>query len=175
MVSAVPILLLAAAQASSPPAPAAVGEPAEASAAGTAEPCTTPLPEEGDQEIVICVEKPEGYRIDPDIMQADKEMKRRKLKRPERFADRSCASVGPMGCRGEAGINLLAAALTAAEMARRAATGGNVGELFVTDPQPDEYQLYQQARREREAKRAAEAEQAETEAAKAASEPPDGQ
>ena len=156
--SGLPILILAAAQAA---APAAAGSPsteAEATTAGPNQPCSTPYPKDGEQEIVICVERPQGYRIDPDLMEAEREARRRKLKRPERFGDNSCASVGPMGCRNGGGINLLAAAVTAATMAKRALNGENVGEMFITEPQPDEFQLYQQAKREREAKRAAEAE-----------------
>ena len=154
--SGLAILMLAAAQAAA--APPASAEPAATDAAATGEankPCRTQLPKEGEKEIVICVERPQGYRIDPDIKEAGRQVKRNKRKRPERFADRSCATVGPMGCRDGGGINLLAAALTAAEMAKRAVTGENVGEMFITDPQPDEYQLYLQAKREREAKEAA--------------------
>jgi len=121
-----------------------------------AEPCPTPRPTAENPEIIVCAPKPEGYRIDPDLMKAERTMKaNKKLKRPERFADKSCATVGPMGCRDGGGINLMAAALTAAEMARRAINGENVGEMFITDPQPDEYQLYLAYKREREAKEAA--------------------
>jgi hypothetical protein len=76
------------------------------------------------------------------------------------MVDNSCASVGPMGCRNGGGINLLTAALTAAEMAKRVAKGENVGEMFITDPQPDEYQLYREAKRAREARQEATAEAA---------------
>jgi hypothetical protein len=167
MVSAIPFLLMAAAAQAAPAGsatPTATGptEVVRAPATGN-EPCETPLPKDGDQEIVICVERPEGYRIDPDIMDAEKGMKRKKLKRPERYVDKSCANVGPMGCRGEPGINLLAAAVFAATAAKRAANGENVGEMFITDPQPDEYELYQEAKREREARKAAEAEAAQAE------------
>lgn len=118
-----------------------------------AEPCPTPRPTVENPEIFVCVTRPEGYRIDPDIVAAERARKaNKKLKRPERMVDRSCSSVGPMGCRGAGGINPVAVALTAAEMARRASTGGNVGEMFITDPQPDEYQLYLEAKREREAR-----------------------
>ena len=49
------------------------------------------------------------------------------------------------------------AAMMAGKIASRIAQGGNVGELFVTDPQPDEYQLYLEAKRRREAERSAKA------------------
>jgi hypothetical protein len=118
-------------------------------------------------EIVVCAQKVEGFRIDPDVLKAQRIKKKNKARGPERLVDNSCASVGPMGCRGGAGINLVAAAITAATMLQRAASGGNVGEMFVTDPQPDEYKLYMQAKREREA---AEQEAAEKAKAKAATE-----
>ena len=147
-----------------PAAGEAAAPEAEAGApAGDVAACRTPYPDEDDKEIVICVERQQGYRIDPDVSEAKRQANRKKLKRPERFVDRSCASVGGHGC-GTAGINVLAAALTAAEMAKRAVTGGNVGEMFITDPQPDEYQLYLQAKREREAKKAAEAAKLKAEA-----------
>ena len=117
------------------------------------------------REIVVCAQKVEGFRIDPDVLKAQRIKKKNKARGPERLVDNSCASVGPMGCRGGAGINLVAAAITAATMLQRAASGGNVGEMFVTDPQPDEYKLYMQAKREREA---AELEAAEKAKAKAA-------
>ena len=143
---------------------AAPGAEAEAAApANDLKACQTPYPDEDDEEIVICVERQQGYRIDPDVSEAKRQANRQKLKRPERFADKSCASVGGHGC-GTAGINVLAAARTAAEMAERAVTGGNVGEMFITDPQPDEYQLYLQAKREREAKKAEEAARLKAEA-----------
>ena len=170
--SGLPILILAAAQAAAPAAAAGPPAESEARAAGPVQACSTPYPKDGDQEIVICVERPEGYRLDPDLLEAEREARRKKLKRPERFVDKSCASVGPMGCRDGGGINLLAAAVTAATMAKRAVNGENVGEMFITEPQPDEFQLYQQAKREREAKRKADAEAlkektAETEATRA--------
>ena len=156
--SGLPILILAAAQAAAPPPAAAPSAATEAEATGPNQPCSTPYPKDGDHEIVICVERPQGYRLDPDLMEAERQAKRKKLKRPERFVDKSCASVGPMGCRNEGGINLLAAALTAATMAKRAINGENVGEMFITEPQPDEFQLYREAKRDREAKKKAEAE-----------------
>ena len=158
MMSGLPMILLAAAQAAAPlPASAeAADEAAPAQSTSAADACSPSDPIAGEaQEIVICVERPEGFRIDPDVMEAERQARRKKLKRPERFADTSCQSVGPMGCMGGGGINLLAAALTAAEMAKRTASGENVGEMFVTEPQPDEYQFYREAKRKREAEKAA--------------------
>jgi len=74
--------------------------------------------------------------------------------------------VGEAGCIGaNPGINLIGAALTAAEIAARLARGQEIGSLFVTDPQPSEYQLYQEAKREREAKEAEAAAAAKAKAA----------
>jgi hypothetical protein len=47
-------------------------------------------------------------------------------------------------------------------MAARLSKGQEIGSMFVTDPQPTEYQLYVEAKKRREAK------EAEEEAAKAA-------
>jgi hypothetical protein len=52
------------------------------------------------------------------------------------------------------GVDLLAAAVTAAAMAKRAASGQEVGSMFLTDPHPSEYQLYQMAKARREAEEA---------------------
>jgi len=105
-------------------------------------------------EIVVCAKRPEGYRLDPDVMEAKRVMRGGgRPKRPERMRDTSCAVVGEAGCIGaNPGINLIGAALTAAEMAARLARGQEIGSLFVTDPQRSEYQLYLEAKRAREAK-----------------------
>ena len=80
--------------------------------------------------------------------------------RPVRQATESpppdCRTVGPFPCF-QPGINILAAAATAAEMARRVATGQEIGSMFLTDPQPDEYHLYLMAKARREAEEAAKA------------------
>ncbi len=107
-------------------------------------------------EIVVCAKRPEGYRLDPDVIEAKRAMRSGgRPKRPDRMRDTSCAVVGAAGCIGaNPGINLLGAALTAADMAARLARGEEIGSLFVTDPQRSEYQLYLEAKREREAKEA---------------------
>jgi hypothetical protein len=131
-----------------PPKPAAT----EVNAAGRCSPApATAQP----GEIIVCVERPEGYRLDPDLMAAKRAMRSGRPKRPERMRDTSCAVVGEAGCIGaNPGINLIGAALTAAEIAARLARGQEIGSLFVTDPQPSEYQLYVEAKREREAREA---------------------
>ena len=107
-------------------------------------------------EIFVCAPRPQGYRIDPDVLEANRAKRRGKLKRPERMADTSCSSVGPFGCSGlgGGGINLLGAAMVLGSMATKAIQGENVGKMFITDRTPTEYELYQEAKREREAKAA---------------------
>ena len=61
--------------------------------------CPT-LPNAQPGEIVVCAERPQGYRLDPDVLEANRAKRSGRPKRPERLADTSCASVGPMGCMG---------------------------------------------------------------------------
>jgi hypothetical protein len=145
-----------------PEAPAAAARPA-------ADECKPGQRSTNPNEIVICAERGEGYRLNPDVMEARREM--RSGSRPTRpgpggMKDGTCA-VGPMGCFPQAGINLLGAALTAAEMAKRLADGKEVGSMFLTDPHPSEYQLYRAAKARREAE---EAEKVATARAKAIAE-----
>ena len=162
----VAVLLFAQAAASYGP-----GTPPEPKAAATqSQECAAADPK--TNEIVICAIKPDGYRLNPDLMTAKRQKKQGLGSRPhnphESYADKSCATVGPMGCRGAPAINLLAAALVAGQMANRLAKGQEVGSMFRTDPQMTEYELYQQAKREREAKEADEAAKALSDAAKTA-------
>ena len=157
MLSGLPIVLLFAAQAAAgrsygpdlPPAPKPKTETAVSA-------CAAPVVDKDKGEIFVCAPRPEGYRIDPDVLKASKQARNRtKLRPPERLIDNSCASVGPHGCT-TTGVNLLQAALVLATMAQKAAKGENVGQMFVTDSQLSEYELYQLAKSEREAKEAAE-------------------
>ena len=118
-------------------------------------------------EIFVCAPRPQGYRIDPDVLEAERAKRRGKLKRPERMVDNSCASVGPMGCAGMggAGIDMLGAAMVLGTMATKAVRGENVGKMFITTPEPTEYELYQEAKRAREAKKAEAAAAAKAKAA----------
>jgi len=154
----VAIALLAPA-ASTVPAPASgpATPPPPAAAKSADDGCKNSAADADPRAIVICAQKPQGYRLDPDVMQAKRELRNRS--RPTRpgpggYRDTSGCVVGPAGCQS-AGINLIGAALTAAEMAARLAKGQEVGSMFVTDPHPTEYQLYLEAKREREAKEAA--------------------
>jgi hypothetical protein len=108
------------------------------------------------REIVICAQRPNGYRIDPDLMEARKEKREAnagRLKTPGEKARISSYGVGPQPC-GTPGINILAAALTAVEMAKRVAQGKEIGSMFLTTPEPTEYQLYVQAKHRREQREA---------------------
>jgi hypothetical protein len=168
-----PLALIALAQASAAATPAAAPAAtptAAATAAAHSKPAPVPPPNRPDgcgaqplsdaRTIVVCAPKPQGYRIDPDVLEARREA--HDHVRPQRPGYQTmqvdnCATVGPMGCRGQAGIDLLGAAAMLAEMAQRASQGGNVGQMFVTDPQESEYQLYVDAKKRREAKEAQDA------------------
>ena len=109
--------------------------------------------------IVVCVEKPNGYRIDPDVLNARKAKRQADTggpRPPERYADTSCSVVGSGGCAFAPAINVLAAAMTAAEIGARLAKGEEIGSIFKTEPAAGstEYQLYQQAKKARERKEA---------------------
>ena len=136
-----------------PPAPRAKPKPAVAKAA---ERCRTPPPTADATEIVVCAERPQGYRLNPDVRAAKKGSRGDVQNRPTaHMKDTSCTVVGTMPCHGAATINLLGAALTAVEMASRLSRGENVGSMFVTRPEASEYELYVAAKRQREAAEAA--------------------
>ena len=104
--------------------------------------------------IIVCAPRPQGYRLDPDLVEAKREKKRGDAGRPhnphESFAVHDCNVIGPMGCRGGQMFNVVAAAATAVEIANRLAKGEEIGSLFVVDPTKSEYQLYQEAKARRE-------------------------
>jgi hypothetical protein len=146
------LALLAPAASADPPA-APVARP-QMPAATAQDGCRDPRPRADTTQIVICAQKPQGFRLNPDVMEAKREVHDggRPHNPHESFRDYPCASgIGPAPCFN-AGINLIAAALTATEMARRIAAGKPVGSMFVTDPHPTEYQLYQMAKARREAR-----------------------
>ena len=177
MLSGLPILLAMAAQAAEPAAtsygPATPPKPRPAAKAPS-EACKTTEPKDVKDDtsaIVVCAPRIEGYRIDPDVLAAQRHAKNRtRPRRPERLVDTSCQAVGPMGCGPPAGIDMIGGALVLATMVGKAMRGENVGKMFVTDPQPSEYELYQEAKRAREAKEAeaAAAAKAKSDTAKAA-------
>lgn len=160
--SAAALVLLAQA-ADAPPAAAPPEQPA-APAQRSENGCSPPALD--STTIVICTQRPQGYRLNPDVMEAKRQA--HSGGRPVRQATESpppdCRTVGPFPCF-QPGINILAAAATAAEMARRVATGQEIGSMFLTDPQPDEYHLYLMAKARREAEEAAKAATAKAKAA----------
>ena len=134
------------------PVTVASAKPAPEAAAEPGKPCKTTAPSADATEIIVCAERPQGYRLDPNVMKA----KRQVGSRPQRrtnvlMSDTNCGSVGPAGCAPTAGINLIGVALTAAQMAAKAVRGENIGSMFVTRPEATEYELYLEAKREREA------------------------
>jgi hypothetical protein len=179
MLAALPAALLfaqAASAAPAEPAPSSYGPsapaPAKPAPVKTAQQqCAPQTRDPKSEEIVVCAIKPQGYRIDPDVLAARRMKKKGDAGRPhnphETYADHSCATVGPMGCRGGAAFNVVGAAMAAANMIDKAVKGENVGQTLVTDPTQSEYKLYQEAKREREEKEADAAAKAVTEAAKA--------
>ena len=150
-------------------APAAVPPPQPSHGAQAVnEACPSEPPKANQRDIVICAPRPQGYRLNPDVMEARREVRSGgRPTRPGGTVDDSCR-VGPRPCVG-AGINLVAAAITAATMAERAVKGENVGEMFVTDPHPSEYQLYLMAKARREQREAEAAAKAKAKAAAAGS------
>ncbi|HET8750865.1 MAG TPA: hypothetical protein VFM42_09005 [Sphingomicrobium sp.] len=134
------------------------------------DPCDAAKAASDETHIVICAPRPNGYRINPDIMEAKRELKSGgRPPRPGRTPDTGCP-VGPMGCQ-TAGINLLAAGIAAVTMVEKAVKGENVGEMFITDPHPTEYQLYQMAKKRREEREAEEAAKAQVKAAAESAQP----
>jgi len=129
--------------------------PTPATKAASGDSCASVNASADTREIVICAQRPHGYRLNPDVMEAKREVRSGGPPRNphESFRQNDCAVVGSMPCFN-AGINLLAAASTLATMAQRLSKGEEIGSMFVTDPTPDEYQLYVAAKKRREAKEA---------------------
>ena len=160
MVPGFPVALAMLAQTATAPPPAPQATPSAGASCPASQPDST--------TIVICTQRPQGYRLNPDIMEAKREMRSGgRPVRPGGNPPPECATVGPFPCF-QPGVNLLAAALTAAEMAKRAASGQDVGTMFKTDPHPDEYHLYLMAKARREAEEAEKAAKAKAAAAQAA-------
>jgi hypothetical protein len=135
--------------------------------------CTNPpAPDPNSREIVVCAVKPNGYRLDPDVLAARRLKKKGESVRPrnphENYADHTCATVGPMGCRGQPTIDIVTAAAALAMMADRLSKGQEIGSMFETTPAKGEYQLYLEAKKEREAAEADKAAKAKAAAAQAA-------
>src|SRR5215203_1111066 len=122
------------------PQPAAAEAP-KVAASVPADGCVAPLPDATTREIVICAQRPQGYRIDPAIMEAKRRVHNGgRLRPPETMRDTSCRVVGPANCIGAgAGINVIGAAMVLGEMAARVAKGQEIGSMFKTTLTPTEY------------------------------------
>ena len=154
-------------------APATASAPAATPAKEAPQNCTTPaVPDSNSREIVVCAERPNGYRLDPDVLAAKRLKKKGESIRPrnphETFADHSCATVGPMGCRGQATIDMFTAAAALAAMGERLSKGQEIGSMFKTEPTSSEYQLYLEAKKQREEEEANKAAKAKATAARSA-------
>lgn len=174
MAVGVPVALVLLAQAAAqPPSSAPTTNAPVARPSATPDKCA---PQSSDSNvIVICSERQEGYRLNPDVMKAHKEAKSAgRPVRPGGTPIPDCAHVGPAPCMN-AGINLIGMALTAAEMAKRVASGQEIGSMFQTDPTMSEYQIYQVEKQRREAEEAQQAAQAAAAKAKGAATAPGGQ
>jgi hypothetical protein len=159
---------------------AAPSPPGNAAAARAATPakeaqreCTTPaVPDPNSREIVVCAVKPDGYRIDPDLLAARRLKKQGESVAPrnphETYANHSCATVGPMGCRGQPTIDVFTAVAALAAMGQRLSSGQAIGPMFKTRPAESEYQLYLEAKKQREAEEIEKAAKAKAAAAQAA-------
>ena len=149
------LLLAPAASATSygPAAPPPVAKPAAVPAPPADPNCERPANTPDNQRIVVCAVRPDGYRLNPDVMEARREI--HSGGRPTRPGPMSAVpnncTIGPTGCGPQAGINLLAAGITAVTMVRRLTEGKEIGSMFRTDPHPSEYQLYLEAKARREA------------------------
>lgn len=133
---------------------------------------TPPAPNLNSREIVVCAIKPNGYRLDPDVLAARRLKKQGESVRPrnphETYADHSCATVGPMGCRGQPTIDIFTAGAALAMMADRLSKGQEIGSLFQTTPAKGEYALFLEAKKQREEAEADKAAKAKAAAAQAA-------
>src|SRR6476659_475064 len=129
MLTGLPVALAMMVQTSAATQPASAPPPKPPSETPAADSC--PAPNTTGDTIVVCTQRPQGYRIDPDVLEA-----RRKIKndhgRPVRPGGKvipDCAHVGPAPCM-IGGVDLLSAAVTAAAMAKRAESGEEIGSMF---------------------------------------------
>ena len=155
------LLLLAEVAAQAPPAPPPEPEAPLTAETASDEDCKDARQQGADtRTITVCAQRPQGYRLNPDVMAA-KRIKRTGRgaapKPPENFKQDDCATVGPMGCRGQGVIDIPSAAIAAVQMVAKAVQGEDVGKMFQTDKQLTEYELYLLAKADREAREEEEA------------------
>jgi hypothetical protein len=156
MPAGLPVALMLLAQATAAPEATSAAPAGPPAATPVNKPCESTRPTADSDEIVVCVERMEGYRIDPDIMAAKRGVReqgnRPKPRERLKGAPGLCENIG--GCQGMEGVNLVGVGLAAARLAARAAQGESLRDMFVTDPQMSEYELYQEAKRQREEREA---------------------
>lgn len=105
------------------------------------------------RDIVVCAQRTQGYRLDPSVMDAEREVESssRSASAPVPAAQAIC-SASPMGCgTGLEGLDLANAAVVIGTAAIKAAKGEDWTRPFKTAGS-DEYQLYLQAKQQREAR-----------------------
>lgn len=141
------------------------------------EPSDGACPSHDARNIVVCGQRRQPYRLDPSVMEAGREAESngRSATSAMPSAQAAC-SASPMGCTKDLrSLDLANVAVVIGTTVVRAAKGDDWAKVFRTGG-PDQYQLYQQARRRREAeaeerasaevKRKAEAQEREAHAAK---------
>jgi hypothetical protein len=177
MPAGLPVAFLLSAQAVAAPSqgygPAATraSAPAAAPVKEASRDCSPSVPAPNSREIVVCAVKPNGYRLDPDILAAKRAKKKGESIRPrnphETFVNHDCATIGPMGCRGQVTVDAFTAAAVLAQMAARLSQGQAIGPMFKTQPTESEYELYLAAKKQREAEELSKAAKAKAAAAQA--------
>ncbi len=127
----------------------AYGPPSPPPARTVADPCKS----QDSRDIVVCAQRKQGLRLDPDVSDAQRaaEHARRVATAPTPAAQASCSRL-PQGCgTGLEGLDLASVALVVATTAVKAAKGEDWTKVLKPGG-PDEYQLYLQAKQEREAR-----------------------
>lgn len=109
-------------------------------------------PEE-PRNILICGQRREGFRLDPDVMEAKRQVESSsRSTSPEAPTAEAACSLQPMGCgKSLDSLDLANVAIVLGTTAIRAAKGEEWSKTFKTGG-PDEYQQYQQAKQRREAR-----------------------
>ena len=153
MAFGLPVALVVLAQAASAAPAPATPPPAAANAQPPAD-CRNAPPSPNSRSILVCGQKPDGYRIDPDILEAKREHRNQSGPRPrDTMTHNDCATVGPMGCRPGRPSTSSPSPGDCAN-GRNREQGRRRRKMFETTPEMSEYQLYLEAKKRREAKEA---------------------
>lgn len=125
---------------------------APAASKALTEPLEAVCPSHDARNIVVCAQRQRPYRLDPSVMEAGRqaESNSRSATSATPSAQAVC-SASPTGCTKDLrSLDLANVALVVGTTAVRAAKGDDWTKVFRPGG-PDEYQLYQQAKRRREA------------------------